>query len=125
MSTAGIRQKEKTESKTGERSPSQPQEEVAQSRDRPRWWNKVKRNTVGEQSMRTTTVLFVEFSKLGSIQKCMRDTLDMLTPIIGFKVIVTEKGAPSSQTRTCGVWSTVGGRHSDHVARTTRSHVRT
>ena len=42
--------------------------------------------------LRTTTVLFVEFSKGGSIQKSMRETLDRLAPMLQFKVRVAEKG---------------------------------
>jgi hypothetical protein len=44
------------------------------------------------QELRTTTVLFVEFSKGGSLQKCMRGVLDNLTSMLGFKVRVTERG---------------------------------
>ena len=44
------------------------------------------------RKLRTTTVLFVEFSKGGAIQKKMRDCLDRLTPMLGFKMRVTEKG---------------------------------
>ena len=40
----------------------------------------------------TTTVLFVEFSRGGMLQKCMRDTLDRLTPMMGFRVRVAERG---------------------------------
>ena len=36
--------------------------------------------------------MFVEFSRGGSLQKCIRDALDRITPILGFKVRVTEKG---------------------------------
>ena len=43
----------------------------------------------------TTTVLFVEFSKGGVLQKCMRDALDRLTPMMGFRVRVTERGGTS------------------------------
>ena len=43
----------------------------------------------------TTTVLFVEFSKGGALQKCLRDALDRLTPMLGFKVRVTERGGTS------------------------------
>ena len=43
----------------------------------------------------TTTVLFVEFSNGGERQKCMRDALDKLTPMMGFTVRVTERGGTS------------------------------
>jgi hypothetical protein len=42
--------------------------------------------------VRTTTVLFVEFSKEGSLQKEMRGVLDRLKPMLGFGVRVTERG---------------------------------
>jgi hypothetical protein len=44
------------------------------------------------QELRTSTVLFIEFSKGGSLQKCMRGVLDKLTPMLGFRVRVTERG---------------------------------
>jgi hypothetical protein len=34
----------------------------------------------------------VEFSRGGSLQKCMRDVLDRIAPMLGFEVRVTEKG---------------------------------
>ena len=37
-------------------------------------------------------MIFVEFSKGGELQKRMRDGLDRITPMLGFKVRVTEKG---------------------------------
>ena len=43
-------------------------------------------------SLRTTTVLFVEWSKGGALQKKLRECLDKITPILGFKVRVTERG---------------------------------
>ena len=43
-------------------------------------------------SPRTTTVLFVEWSKGGALQKRMRDCLYNITPILGFRVRVTERG---------------------------------
>jgi hypothetical protein len=36
--------------------------------------------------------MFVEFSKGGSLQKSMKEVLDRLAPMLGFKVSVTEKG---------------------------------
>ena len=47
------------------------------------------------KELRTTTVLFVEFSKGGVLQKTMRDALDRLTPMLGFKVRVAERGGTS------------------------------
>ena len=43
----------------------------------------------------TTSVQFVEFSKGGVLQKCMRDALNRLTPMMGFRVRVTERGGTS------------------------------
>ena len=48
--------------------------------------------TQPKQELRTSTVLFVEFSQGGSLQKCMREVLDRLTSMLGFKVRVTERG---------------------------------
>ena len=45
-----------------------------------------------QKDLRTSTVLFVEFSKGGDLQKQMRDSLDRITSMLGFKVRVTEKG---------------------------------
>ena len=51
-----------------------------------------KSETQPKQELRTSTVLFVEFSQGGSLQKCMRGVLDRLTGMLGFKVRVTERG---------------------------------
>ena len=40
-------------------------------------------------------MLFVEFTRGGELQKCMREALDRLAPMIGFKVRVTERGGSS------------------------------
>ena len=45
-----------------------------------------------QKDLRTSTVLFVEFSKGGGLQKQIRDSLDRITSMLGFKVKVTEKG---------------------------------
>ena len=45
-----------------------------------------------QDRLRTTSVLFVEFSKGGGLQKAMRESLDKLTPMLGFRVRVSEKG---------------------------------
>ena len=42
--------------------------------------------------LRTSTVLFVEFTKGGTLQKMVRETLDRLTPMLKFKIKVAEKG---------------------------------
>jgi hypothetical protein len=42
--------------------------------------------------LRTTSILFVEFSNGGLLQKKMRECLDKITPLLGFRVRVTEKG---------------------------------
>ena len=39
--------------------------------------------------------MFVEFSKGGGLQKSMKEVLDRLAPMLGFKVRVTEKGGSS------------------------------
>jgi hypothetical protein len=43
----------------------------------------------------TSTVMFVEFSRGGSLQKCMKEVLDRISPMLGFNVRVTEKGGSS------------------------------
>ena len=43
----------------------------------------------------TSTVMFVEFSRGGSLQKSMKEVLDRISPMLGFKVRVTEKGGSS------------------------------
>jgi hypothetical protein len=104
----------KEESETGEKS-SQPWEDqascgvgarkgVARAGRKPQGAGQ---KPEAKQELRTTTVLFVEFSKGGSLQKSMREVLDRLTPMLGFRVRVTERGgplwAPFCQTKTCGV----------------------
>ena len=104
----------KEESETGEKS-SQPWEDqascgvgarkgVARTGRKPQG---ASQKPEAKQELRTTTVLFVEFSKGGSLQKSMREVLDRLTPMLGFRVRVTERGgplwAPFCQTKTCGV----------------------
>ena len=39
-----------------------------------------------QKELRTSTVLFVDFSKGGKLQKRMMDGLDRITPMLGFKV---------------------------------------
>ena len=51
-----------------------------------------KESKAGQESkpeVRTTTVIFVELSKGGAMQKRLRDCLDRITPKLGFKVRVT------------------------------------
>ena len=57
--------------------------------------------------MRTTTVLFVEFSKDGSMQKEMRGVLDRLKPMLWFGVRVTERGGTTlgSMLSNTNLWS--------------------
>ena len=43
----------------------------------------------------TSTVMFVEFSRGGSLQKHMKEVLNRLSPMLGFCVRVTEKGGSS------------------------------
>jgi hypothetical protein len=66
------------------------------------------------QEPRTSTVLFVEFSKGGSLQKNMRDVLDKLTPMLGFRVRVTERGGTTlgSLLSNKNLWS---GKHCGRV----------
>jgi hypothetical protein len=54
------------------------------------------------KSVRTTTVRFIEFSKGGMLQKRMRETLDRVTPMVGFKVRI------AYQTKTFGAARNVG-----------------
>ena len=49
-------------------------------------------NQESKTEIRTTTVLFVEFSKGGTMQKKLRECLDRITPMLGFRIRVTEKG---------------------------------
>ena len=55
---------------------------------------------VVEQAKQTriTTVLFVEFTRGGELQKTMRETLDRLTPMLGFRVRVAEKGGTNLES---------------------------
>ena len=85
----------KEESETGERS-SQQWEECASrgakrgvARGKPQ---EASQKPEAKQELRTSTVLFVEFSKGGSLQKSMREVLDRLSPMLGFRVRVTERG---------------------------------
>ena len=43
----------------------------------------------------TSTVMFVEFSRGGSLQKHMKEVLERLSPMLGFRVRVAEKGGSS------------------------------
>ena len=75
-----------------------------ESEERPEGISEKRRGTTGGQSsqggkdgakdvqLRTTTVMFVEFTRGGMLQKLMRDTMDRLTPMLKFKVKVAEKG---------------------------------
>ena len=45
-----------------------------------------------QKELRTSTVLFVEFSKGGNLEKHIREGLERITPVLSFKVRVTEKG---------------------------------
>ena len=54
-----------------------------------------RQNSVGGNKpaeLRTTTVLFTEFSRGGSLQKTIKECLDKISPMLGFKVKVAEKG---------------------------------
>ena len=50
---------------------------------------KAKVTTQRGKQVWNTTVLFVEFSKGGNLQKSMREVLDRLKPMLGFGVRVT------------------------------------
>ena len=56
---------------------------------------------IKEQELRTTTVLFVEFSQGGTLQKSMRDALDRLTPMLGFRTRVAEMGGTGDKKEPC------------------------
>ena len=57
--------------------------------------------------LRTTTVLFVEFSRGGALQKTVKECLEKISPILGFKVRVAEKGGTklSSLLSNKDLWS--------------------
>ena len=46
----------------------------------------------GGKPLKTTTVLFVEFSKGGALQKTIKECLEKITPMLGFKTRIAEKG---------------------------------
>ena len=48
-----------------------------------------------KKPMRTTSVLFTEFSKGGSLQKSLREVVDRLAPMMGFNIRVVERGGTS------------------------------
>ena len=62
-----------------------------------------------KEPLRTTSVLFVEFSRGGSLQKDVKECLDKLSPMLGFKVRVAEKGGTqlSSLLSNKNLWSGV------------------
>ena len=45
-----------------------------------------------EKELRVSTVMFVEFTKGGSLQKNVREVVDRITPMLGFRIRVIEKG---------------------------------
>ena len=45
-----------------------------------------------EKELRISTVMFVEFTKGGSLQKIVREVVDRITPMLGFRIRVIEKG---------------------------------
>ena len=47
------------------------------------------------KTLRTSTVLFVEFTRSGELQKRLRESLDRMTDMLGFRVRVAEKGGTS------------------------------
>ena len=47
------------------------------------------------KTLRTSSVLFVEFTRSGELQKRLRESLDRMTEMLGFRVRVAEKGATS------------------------------
>ena len=52
----------------------------------------MEKKTAKEKELRVTTVMFVEFTKGGSLQKSIREVMDRITPMLGFRMRVTEKG---------------------------------
>ena len=62
-----------------------------------------------KEELRITTVLFCEWSEGGSLQKCLKETLDRLAPILKFKVREEELSSPPyCPTRICGEEQPVG-----------------
>ena len=49
-------------------------------------------DTAEEKELRISTVMFVELTKGGSLQKSVREVVDRITPMLGFRTRVTEKG---------------------------------
>ena len=86
------------------------------------------KRTAKEKELRISTVMFVEFTKGGSLQKSIREVVDRITPMLGFRMRVTEKGGTqlgSLLSRTYGVASHVEDRNVNPVGRKRRgkSHV--
>jgi hypothetical protein len=73
---------------------------------------------------RTTSVIFVEFTRGAELQKKMRDTLNRITPMLGYMVRVSKKGAlhwsPYYPTKTYGVGMSVEGGHAGPVPKLIR-----
>ena len=65
------------------------------------------RSPGAKKELRTTTVLFVEFLRGGSLKKEMMEVLDRLTPMLGFRVRVTDRGgsALGSLLSNKNLWS--------------------
>ena len=74
-----------------------------------RWTEQRNRGDSSQARLSTTSVLFVEFSRGGSLQKRMKECLDKISPMLGFKVRVTEKGGTplSSLLSNKDLWSGV------------------
>ena len=49
------------------------------------------KRTAKEKELRISTVMFVEFTKGGSLQKSIREVVHRITPMLGFRMRVTEK----------------------------------
>ena len=60
--------------------------------------------------LRTSTVLFTEWSREGTLQKSLREVCERLAPLIGFRVRVTERGGTelSSLLSNKNLWSGQG-----------------
>ena len=81
------------------------------------------KRTAKEKELRISTVMFVEFTKGGSLQKSIREVVDRITPMLGFRMRVTEKGGTqlgSLLSRTYGVASHVEDRNVNPLGRKRR-----
>ena len=71
------------------------------------WRSKKKDGKSSPKQVKVTTVLFVEFSRGGSLQKTLREVVDRLKPMLGFSIRIAEKGgtALGSLLSNKNLWS--------------------